>query len=88
MEVGPNSERGPEVGDTSTDSKETPVIVSTLTSPPDDNESPETDIAFIRAVAGTYENGMDISFEGLFAGEVRRRISLPIYPFQRRCHWV
>ncbi len=79
---------GPEVGNTSTGSKETPAMVSTLTSPPDENESPESDDAFIRAVADAYENGTDISLEGLFAGEVRRRISLPTYPFQRRRHWV
>ena len=27
-------------------------------------------------------------YAGLFAGEARRRISLPGYPFQRRRHWV
>ena len=40
------------------------------------------------AVAGAYEAGLDISFEGLFAGETRRRISLPGYPFQRERYWV
>ena len=43
---------------------------------------------FVDAVARAYEAGLDLVFEGLFAGERRRRISLPTYPFQRRRHWV
>ena len=42
---------------------------------------------FVEAVAGAYEAGLAVSFSGLFAGETRRRISLPGYPFQRRRHW-
>ena len=40
------------------------------------------------SVAGTHEAGLPVSFAGMFAGERRRRISLPGYPFQRRRHWV
>ncbi|MDE0127419.1 MAG: SDR family NAD(P)-dependent oxidoreductase, partial [Bryobacterales bacterium] len=43
---------------------------------------------FIGAVAGAYEGGLDISFEGLFVGERRRRVSLPAYPFQRERYWI
>ena len=43
---------------------------------------------FVEAVAGAYEAGLPIRFEGLFAGERRRRISVPGYPFQRRRHWL
>ena len=43
---------------------------------------------FIAAVAEAYEAGLDINFEGLFAGETRRRISLPGYPFERRRYWI
>ena len=43
---------------------------------------------FVRAVGGVYEAGLDLSFEGLFAGERRRRVALPTYPFQRKRHWV
>ena len=43
---------------------------------------------FVGAVAKAYEAGLDISFEGLFAGERRRRISLPAYPFQRERYWI
>jgi len=44
--------------------------------------------SFVAAVAGAYEAGLAIEFKGLFAGEVRARISLPRYPFQRRRHWI
>ncbi|MYG75969.1 MAG: acyltransferase domain-containing protein, partial [Acidobacteria bacterium] len=43
---------------------------------------------FAAAVAEAYEAGLDINFEGLFAGETRRRISLPGYPFERRRYWI
>ena len=46
------------------------------------------DRTFAESVAGAYEAGLPLSFAGLFAGEARRRISLPGYPFQRRRHWV
>ncbi|MYA60600.1 MAG: type I polyketide synthase, partial [Chloroflexi bacterium] len=46
------------------------------------------DGSFAASVAWAYELGLPISFSGLFAGETRRRIGLPIYPFQRRRHWV
>ncbi len=55
---------------------EAPVVLSCL---------PGT---FVEAVAGAYVAGLPVSFAGLFAGETRRRISLPAYPFQRRRHWV
>ena len=42
---------------------------------------------FVEAVARAYEAGLAIDFAGLFAGEKRRRISLPGYPFQRRRFW-
>ena len=40
------------------------------------------------AVAAAYEAGLDIDFAALFAGEMRHRVSLPPYPFERRRHWV
>ena len=39
-------------------------------------------------MAGAYEAGLAVAFEGLHAGEERRRVPLPGYPFQRRRHWV
>lgn len=43
---------------------------------------------FAESVARAYEAGSEVSFSGLFAGEIRRRISLPTYPFQRKRHWI
>ena len=43
---------------------------------------------FAHAVGAVYEAGLDLSFDGLYAGERRRRISLPTYPFQRERYWV
>ena len=37
---------------------------------------------------GAYEAGLPVAFAGLFAGETRRRISVPGYPFEHRCYWV
>ena len=42
---------------------------------------------FVQAVAQAYEAGFALDFAGLFAGETRRRISVPGYPFQRRSFW-
>ena len=48
----------------------------------------ENDAVFAESVARAYETGLPVSFTGLFAGEQRRRIALPGYPFERRRHWV
>ena len=44
--------------------------------------------SFAEALAGAYSAGAELSFEGLFAGENRRRVSLPTYPFQRQRYWL
>ena len=41
----------------------------------------------IEDIARTYESGHKLDFAGLFAGELRRRISIPLYPFQRQSYW-
>ena len=43
---------------------------------------------FVEAVAGAWEAGLGLRFEGLYAGELRRRLSLPTYPFERERYWV
>ena len=43
---------------------------------------------FAKAVAAAYEAGAPVDFRGLFAGEERRRMAIPSYPFQRRSFWV
>ena len=47
--------------------------------------SPATEI--IEVVARAYKSGHKLDFTGLFAGEMRRRISIPNYPFQRQSYW-
>jgi acyl transferase domain-containing protein len=86
VEVGTDFMMARTFGDAWPDSAGAPVVLPTLVS--GDGESPESDDGFVRAVAGAYETGLDVSFEGLFAGEARRRIALPTYPFQRRRHWI
>ena len=41
----------------------------------------------IGSVARLYEAGRELNFAGLFAGEMRRRIAVPNYPFQRQSYW-
>ena len=88
VEIGPDSMPVRTIGDAWPDSSGKPVAISTLVSPLGDEESSESDEGFVRAVASAYEAGLDITFSGLFAGEARRRIALPTYPFQRRRHWI
>ena len=67
---------------------EAPAVLSSLREPSDDTEAMTVDDTFVEAVAEAYTAGLPISFAGLFAGETRRRVSLPTYPFQRRRHWI
>ena len=55
---------------------------------PDPLGNSAEDRADVLAAAEAYEAGQEVSFQRLFAGETRRRIVLPGYPFQRRRHWV
>ena len=43
---------------------------------------------FAQALAAAYSAGVDLTFESMFAGEERRRVSLPSYPFQRDRYWL
>jgi len=67
-----------------------PVLLSSLRPTRSDGTSLATvcDTGFVDAAARAYEAGLPVSFEGLFAGEERRRVSLPGYPFQRLAHWL
>ncbi|MXY14650.1 MAG: SDR family NAD(P)-dependent oxidoreductase [Proteobacteria bacterium] len=44
--------------------------------------------AFMLEVAEAYEAGRAVSLAGLFEGEMRQRISVPGYPFERKRFWV
>ena len=94
IEVGPNAVLGPLVpliwpgtADVS-EAGEEPVVLQSMIRPWDDIPTPESEAAFVSAVAGAYEAGLPISFAGLFANEDRSRIELPGYPFQRERYWV
>ena len=51
-------------------------------------EAAREDGGFLAAVAAAYEAGLGLRFEGLYAGEERRRIAAPGYPFQRERYWI
>ncbi len=67
-----------------------PVVLSSLGRPADRGKisTAGPGVSFVEAVAGAYEAGLALTFAGLFAGETRRRVSLPNYPFERRRHWI
>ncbi len=92
VEIGPHAVLGPVVSMIWPPSAPagSPPVLASLRRPPRDAEEPPTDTSggFTEAVAGAWGAGLDIEFEGLFAGEARRRITLPGYPFQRIQHWV
>ncbi len=94
IEVGPNAVLGPLVsmawpsvtGDGQV-AKE-PTVLASLLRNYEKLPLDEYDDGFVTGVAGAYEAGLDLKFEGLFAGETRRRVSLPSYAFQRERFWV
>ena len=92
VEVGPDTALGTTVPAVwpETTGNAAPAVLSSLQRPSDGEETPAagSDGGFVQAVAGAYEAGLVVSFAGLFAGETRRRISLPDYPFERRRHWL
>ena len=90
VEIGPHAVLGPMTTLAWPESAQTPapVALSSLLRPSTKISQAEADHAFTAAVARVYETGLPLSFTGLFAGEARRRISLPGYPFQRERYWV
>lgn len=63
-----------------------PRLIPGLYEPSGDEPVEDIYRKFVGVVAKVYEADLPISFRGLFAGEARRRISLPGCPFQRRHH--
>ena len=91
IELGPHAVLGPLVSlnwPQGPGNVQEPVVLESLLRPTSDGSEPERADAFVQAVAGAYEAGLPVTLSGLFAGEDRRRVSLPGYPFQRRRHWV
>ena len=94
VEIGPHAVLGPLISLTWPPSAGAvaPLVVSSLQRPTAEAEAstPTADASggFLPAVAAAYEAGLDIDFDGLFAGEGRRRVAVPGYAFQRAQHWV
>ena len=91
IEVGPHAILGPLVSLNWPDGLgdvEPPVVLQSLLRPSFDGSEPGRADAFVQAVADSYRAGLPVDLRGLFAGEERRRISVPGYPFQRRRYWA
>ncbi len=90
VEIGPHAVLGPMISMAWPGGIAEPAIMSSLLRPSRGEEPPDPGSGggFVEAVAGAYAAGLSVRFDGLFAGEVRRRIALPGYPFQRERYWV
>lgn len=44
--------------------------------------------AALRALGGAWASGVAVDWSRLNAGEVRRRVPLPTYPFERKRYWI
>ena len=91
IEIGPHAVLGPMTTMAWPESAGSPpAVLSSLQRPSKDEPppAPGSGGGFVEAVAGAYEAGLPLRFEGLFAGEERRRIALPGYPFQRERYWI
>ena len=93
IEIGPDTAMGTKLTAAWPDTVGTaaaPAVLSSLGRPPDGGAAFEASPngGFAGAVAGAYEAGLAVSFAGLFAGETRRRVSLPDYPFERTRYWI
>ncbi len=86
LEIGPRSVLAPMASSAWPESVRAPVVLSSMRPVADDLHAASG--SFAEAVAGAYQSGLPIRFEGLFAGETRRRISVPGYPFQRERYWI
>ena len=84
IEVGPQAVLGPLVAAIWPGGGTSPPLVASLDRP----AGGDAPAGFAGAAAAAWETGLALRLEGLFTGERRRRISVPIYPFQRRRHWI
>ena len=94
IEIGPGAVLPPpraQTGGNAVAAAAAPTVVSSLPRPSDGEETVaagSSDGGFVDAVARAYQTGLGVSFAGLFAGETRRRVSVPGYPFERRRFWL
>ncbi len=90
IEIGPDTVLGPTVATAWPQGAgpAEPVIVSSMRRPSAGKPDPADGSGFLDAVAAAYRAGIDLSFQGLFASEARRRVALPGYRFQHHRYWV
>ena len=92
VEIGPHAVLGPMAAaiwpEPEGGGSAAPFTVASLRRPSDTTPGPAGGEAFMHGVAAAYEAGLPLRLDGLFAGEARRRMALPAYPFQRRRHWI
>ncbi len=61
------------------------LVVSSLPSPAE-NVSPE--IMMLEALGMLWQHGASVNWSALYREEHRRRVPLPVYPFERRRYWI
>ena len=91
IELGPHAILGPLVSlnwPQGAGVADTPLVLQSILRPSFDGSEPERADAYVNAVDSAYKAGLPVEFRGLFAGEERRKINIPGYPFQRRRFWV
>ena len=90
IEIGPDTVLGPTVATAWPQGAgpAQPAIASSMRRPSAGKPDPADGSGFLDAVAAAYRAGIDVSFEGLFAGEARHRVALPGYRFQHHRYWV
>ena len=89
IEIGPHAVLGP-MTELAWPGAQPPAVLASLRRPPKEQNAPPADASggFLEGVGAAFAAGLPIAFRALFAGEERRRVSLPEYPFQRQPHWV
>lgn len=68
-----------------TESAKWPMLVTTQPAAPGRVDDRRT---LLNAIGQLWASGLEVDFAALWAGTVRRRVSLPGYPFEHRRYWV
>ena len=90
VELGPHAVLGPmtQLAWPGSAGTEPPAVVASLSARVRTRRLPTPRTRSLPAVGAAYEAGIQVQLEALFAGESRRRVSLPGYPFQRERFWA
>ncbi len=65
--------------------KKKQVAISSLSDKVEDNSEW---MAILKAVGNLWLNGVTIDWDHFYSNEIRRRIPLPTYPFERKRYWI